>query len=166
MIYQTPTKPVIILLLTIILGSSPTFVHGQNMAYRKENLWDFLMYDVKVRYGYAINYNSYFPRPRFGKDLKTLDGEIVTLKGLFLPVDVTVYAFVLSYYPMNMCFFCGDAGIETVVEIIPKQDQGRRFQRLRTDNYITVKGKLMLNERNYNHLIYIIKDAELIEVVK
>ncbi|ASB48260.1 hypothetical protein [Alkalitalea saponilacus] len=166
MIYQTRAKLVIVLLLTIILGSTPAFVQAQDMAYRKENLWDFLMYDVRVRYGYAVNYNAYFPRPRFGRDLKTMDGEPVTLKGFFLPVDVTGSAFVLSYYPMNMCFFCGDAGIETVVEILPKQDQVRRFQRLRTDNYISVKGKLMLNERNYNHLIYIIKDAELVEVLK
>jgi len=155
-----------VLLFIITLVTPSIHIHGQDIAYRKENLWDFLMYDVKVRYGYAINYNTYFPRPRFGKDLKTLDGEPVSIKGFFLPVDVTGSAFVLSYYPMNMCFFCGGAGIESIVEIIPKPDHVRRFQRLKTDNYINIRGKLKLNESNYNHLIYIITDAELVDVLK
>ncbi|TCO06040.1 hypothetical protein [Natronoflexus pectinivorans] len=159
-------KIVVITVLLLALNSTATLIHGQDMAYKKENLWDFLMYDVRVRYGYAVNYNAYFPRPRFGRELRTMDGESVTLQGFFLPVDVTGSAFVLSYYPMNMCFFCGDAGIETIVEIIPKQDHVRRFQRLRTDNYIKIKGTLKLNQNNYNHLIYIITDAELVEILK
>ena len=127
-----------------------------------EQNWKLMLTDVKVRYTWSIKLGSYITRARFGDEVKKLDGMEVTLKGFFLAADLTGNLFVLSYNPMATCFFCSAAGIETVVEMDPHPDHLRLFKRLRTDNVIEVKGTLHLNADDYSHLIYILKDVELV----
>ncbi len=131
-----------------------------------DKAWDLLLNDVKIKYVYAINFDTYLPRPKFGKDLKELDGQQVTIKGFFLPVDVTGSVFVVSYNPMKTCFFCTGSGIETIIEISPKADQQHKFKKLKTDNYIELNGVLQLNAKDYQHLVYVLNEAELVKVIK
>lgn len=131
-----------------------------------DKTWDLLLNDVKIRYAYALNFDTYLPRPKFGNNLKKLEGQEVTIKGFFLPVDVTGSVFVVSYNPMKTCFFCTGSGIETIVEINPKADQLSKFKKLKTDNYIELKGKLRLNAKDYQHLVYVLNEAELVKIIK
>jgi hypothetical protein len=128
--------------------------------------WDVLLKDVKMRYKFSVEYNSFVQVPRFGESLKQMNGKEIVLKGFFLPADVTGDAFVLSYVPMQMCFFCAGSGIESVVELNSLVSHKIRFRRLNTDNYIEVRGKLRLNGSDLDHLIYILDDAELLNVIK
>jgi hypothetical protein len=59
-----------------------------------------------------------------------------------------------------MCFFCGGAGPETVMEVISKEPIKY------TTEAITIKGKLDLNANDINRLMYGLKDAELIKSAK
>jgi hypothetical protein len=106
------------------------------------------------------------PIPRFGREVRALEGTEITLKGFFLPADVSGNVIVLSFMPMAMCFFCSGAGIESVVEIHSIPQQQNRFRRLRTDDFIEIRGKLKLNPDDMEHLIYILEDAELIKVYR
>lgn len=133
---------------------------------KPKNIWDLLLNDVKIKYVYFTNYDTYLPKPKFGNQLKELDGQEITVKGFFLPVDVTGDVFVVSYNPTNMCFFCSASGIETILEINVREDQMSRFKRLKADNYIMVKGTLQLNNKNYEHLIYVLNDVELLQTIK
>ena len=130
------------------------------------NIWETLLNDVKIKYVYAANYKTYLPWPKFGDELKKLDGTEIPINGFFLPVDVTGSVFVISYNPMNMCFFCTGSGIETIVEINAPSEHIDKFKRLKTDNYIRVKGTLQLNKNDFEHLVYILNNAELIEIIK
>ena len=91
-----------------------------------------------------------------------MNGQNITLRGFFMPVDMTSNVYVLSYNPTNMCFFCNGAGIETIVELNPKQEDLRNFKRLEADNYFEVKGRLRLNADDYEHLIYILDEVEFL----
>lgn len=128
-----------------------------------EQNWKLMLTDVKVRYTWSMKLGAYITRARFGDAVRQLDGKEVTLKGFFLAADLTGNLFVLSHNPMATCFFCAAAGIETVVEMDPHPDHLRLFKRLRTDDLIEVKGKLHLNEDDYTHLVYILKDVELVK---
>lgn len=97
--------------------------------------------------------------PVFGKKVTALEGKKVTLKGYIVPLEEMRghKYFVLSSLPYNICFFCGGAGPETVVEVystaeIPYQD-----------NAITIVGTLELNQDDPLHLMYILKNAELLK---
>jgi hypothetical protein len=151
-----------ILFIGIILLS-----HQQDPDDRYENMgWEVLLNDVRTRYRYDSSYNAFVPIPRFGREVRALEGTEVSLKGFFLPADVSGNVIVLSYMPMAMCFFCAGAGIESVVEIHSKPLQKNRFRRLRTDDFIEIRGKLKLNPDNLEHLIYILEDTELIKVYR
>ncbi len=131
-----------------------------------DQLWNTLLSDIKVRYGYSMTYETVLPKPKFGKVLKELDGKEISIRGYFLPVDMTGDVFVLSYMPSNMCFFCSGAGIESIIELLPADEANNKFKDLKTDNYFEAKGTLKLNANNYEHLVYILTDAEFVKVIK
>ncbi|MBE62471.1 MAG: hypothetical protein CMB89_08935, partial [Flammeovirgaceae bacterium] len=62
---------------------------------------------------------------------------------------------ILSKFPYSSCFFCGGAGLESVVEVqfsLPP----RHFK---PDEVITVEGVLRLNENDFDHLVFILEKA-------
>jgi len=151
------------LLIVLMLGFAEPPVMESHYS---NQTWDALLTDVKMRYKFSVAYNSFVQVPRFGNRLKEMDGQEVVLRGFFLPADVTGEAFVLSYVPMQMCFFCAGSGIESVVELNSLVSQRIRFRRLSTDNFVEVKGTFRLNPDNLDHLIYILDDAELVQIIE
>jgi hypothetical protein len=94
--------------------------------------------------------------PVFGKEVKALEGKEVTVKGYIIPTDgyKSQTAFVFSAFPYNMCFFCGGAGPETVIEVNTK------LPITYTSEPIYLKGILRLNGADVNRLIYSLEKAE------
>ena len=94
--------------------------------------------------------------PVFGDEVKDLDGEIVEVSGYIVPVEGYRghTEFVFSAYPYNMCFFCGGAGPETVMEVTATDPIEYTVEK------ITIRGQLLLNDDNINRLMYIMVDAE------
>lgn len=99
--------------------------------------------------------------PLFSDTLSALHGELVTLSGYYIPVDETgdENIVILSAYPYAQCFFCGQAGVESIIDILPQKS----IPRLKTDDRVSFRGRLKLNSQDYDYLIYILEDAELIK---
>lgn len=97
--------------------------------------------------------------PVFSPDVKKLEGKEVTVRGYIIPVEgyKSHTEFVFSAFPYNMCFFCGGAGPETVMEVYAKKPVSYTAQS------ITLRGKLQLNDSDINRLIYAMKDVELVK---
>jgi hypothetical protein len=97
-------------------------------------------------------------KPIFGPEIKALEGKPITVKGYIIPTDgyKSHKEFVFSAYPYSMCFFCGGAGPETVMEVVAKSPIKY------TTDPITIKGKLKLNASDVNKLIYALTDVELV----
>ncbi len=98
-------------------------------------------------------------KPVFSETVKSLEGEEITIKGFIIPVEgyKSHKEFVFSAFPYNMCFFCGGAGPETVMEV--EAVEGIEY----TAEPITLKGKLKLNADDINRLMYLLYEAELVE---
>jgi hypothetical protein len=148
-------------ILTVLLLSVTLYESAGAQFTDSDQNWKLMLSDVRVRYTWSVKYGAYITRARFGEQVQELDGKEIMLKGFFLAADLTGDLFVLSSNPMATCFFCGVAGIESVVEMEPHPDDLRLFKRLRTDNYIEVKGTLELNPDDFERLIYILKDVRL-----
>lgn len=97
--------------------------------------------------------------PVFSKDINALEGEIVEVSGYIVPVEgyKSHTEFVFSAYPYNMCFFCGGAGPETVMEVTATEPVKYSTERVR------LRGRLTLNGDDINRLMYILTDAELVK---
>jgi hypothetical protein len=95
-------------------------------------------------------------KPVFAESVTALQNQEVTVKGYIIPVEgyKSHKEFIFSAYPYNMCFFCGGAGPETVMEVessVPVEY---------TAEQVTLKGKLQLNADDINRLMYQLIDAK------
>lgn len=97
--------------------------------------------------------------PVFAEEVQNLDGEEITIKGYIIPIEGyrSTKEFVFSAFPYSMCFFCGGAGPETVMEVVASEEI--EF----TDDPVYLKGKLELNDSDINRLIYSLSEAVLVE---
>ena len=100
--------------------------------------------------------------PVFSEEVKALEGKEVTIRGYIIPVEGYKghKEFIFSAYPYDMCFFCGGAGPETVMEVFA--DESIEY----TAEPITIRGKLELNSDDINRLIYAMKGAEKVKDVE
>ena len=96
-------------------------------------------------------------KPVFSDPVKALEGKEITMKGYIIPVEgyASHTEFIFSAFPYNMCFFCGGAGPETVMEVIAKEPIKY------TAEQIYIKGILSLNTDDINHLMYKLTDVTL-----
>ncbi|MFC4871537.1 hypothetical protein [Negadavirga shengliensis] len=85
-----------------------------------------------------------------GKEV-TADGYIIPFEGMFKPEHI-----ILSSLPLAECFFCGSGGPETVMEVMLKDPIKYTSKRVK------VKGKLELNDKDPEKLMYILKEAQLL----
>lgn len=97
---------------------------------------------------------------KFSEGVKELEGSTIQLSGYVIPLEsqISYKYFILSRYPYQSCFFCGAAGPETVIEVYAKA----KASELGMDKRITVRGKLVLNQKDPLHLFYMLEDAEVI----
>ena len=114
--------------------------------------------DVSFTDKYSDELASYIMIPTFGDNLHALEGKEVLIKGFVIPLDVSLNLYVLSANPYASCFFCGGAGPETVMDIVFAEKQ-----KFRTDEYVTLMGRLKLNADDVYKLNYILEDAEIVK---
>lgn len=97
--------------------------------------------------------------PVFGESIKKLEGTEVTVSGYIIPIEgyKGQKEFVFSQFPYNVCFFCGGAGPETVMEV--SMLEAIEY----TTEKITIKGKLSLNNSDINRLMYIMTEGKKVE---
>ncbi|MEM1326098.1 MAG: hypothetical protein AAGI23_09100 [Bacteroidota bacterium] len=135
--------------LVLVIASVLTF-HAQTRIN-----WDILA-DVQFVNEYDPNFGSTQSIPRFGEDPEKYERQEVELTGYTIPIDGTGTYYVLSKFPYANCYFCGNAGPETIVELDLKKGEKRRFE---TDERVIVRGVLELNESDVYRLPYILSEA-------
>lgn len=95
--------------------------------------------------------------PNVNARLKSLQKKKVTVSGFIVPIDNTNYA--ISKNVFASCFFCGQAGPETIMGLKFKDFKGR----LKTDQYVTITGILRVNENNVDDWIYNLDQAVIVK---
>jgi hypothetical protein len=138
-------------LLFIIIMTNSSFAQTQNIwktlakvTFRKE---------MDTDLGFKVDV------PVFAKEVKMLDGKTVEVRGYVLPTEgyKSQKRFMFSAMPYNVCYFCGGAGPETVMEVISKQGIPVSTEP------IILRGKLQLNSGDVNKLMYGLIDAEVVK---
>lgn len=144
----------ILLFLTLFISSGK----DANCQSDTESLWKTL---AKITYrkefdeflGFKID------KPVFSSEIKALDQKIVTVKGYIIPKEgyKSHKEFIFSAFPYSMCFFCGGAGPETVMEVTAIE--GIDY----TSEAIWLTGKLHLNDEDVNRLMFFLTDAKQVK---
>ncbi len=106
-------------------------------------------------------------RPKFTEKIISYENKIIDVEGFIIPYEIAANAmgdlsddgqkFMFSAFPISSCFFCGEAGAESVMEVTPKEPIPYTTQK------ITIRGRLELNGTDFLKLPYLIKDVGLVE---
>ena len=148
-------KKLFFLSLVLLLSGLSTQVSAQ------DNLWKTLakitfekQYDEML--GFKVDV------PVFSQQVKDLSEQEVEIKGYIIPVEgyKNHKEFIFSAFPYNMCFFCGGAGPESVMEVYAKEPIKY------TAEPIVIRGKLELNDSDINRLIYGLKEATFVRAAQ
>lgn len=96
--------------------------------------------------------------PQFSEEAEALEGTTVTVPGYIIPFEGLFKPehVIVSSLPLASCFFCGTGGPETVMEVF--LDEPVEY----TATLVAFRGKLKLNDTDYEQLMYILEDAELV----
>lgn len=123
-----------------------------------ESLWKTLA-KITYRKEYDEFLGFKIDKPVFSEEIKALNGKEVTVKGFIIPVEGYKghKEFIFSAFPYSMCFFCGGAGPESVMEVVAIEPVEY------TADAIYLKGKLKLNADDVNKLMYALTDARLVK---
>lgn len=138
--------------IVVILFAFPTELFAQ-----QENFWHTL---AQVNFKNVKDKNGYDTElPVFSNYLKSFQGKQVSIKGYIIPLDEVGSSgrFMLSSLPFNLCYFCGAAGPETVVEV----DTPEKIKF--STRPITLQGTIYLNDKDPNHHIYVLKNVRLVQ---
>ncbi|MBV6644043.1 MAG: DUF3299 domain-containing protein [Cyclobacteriaceae bacterium] len=115
--------------------------------------------DTRFKWQWAEELGAKVEIPVFGERIKELEGKEITLTGYYLPLELGGERIIISKYPYASCFFCGGVGPESVAEVV--LDFGHAS--FVGDELITVKGRLKLNENDFESLVFILEDAKIVQ---
>ncbi len=129
-------------------------IAANTYAQHKKIDWQLL---AKVEWDdrYVPEYDETVWYPDFSKEVLSLDSTLIEIKGYVIPVDVESGYYVLSANPFASCFFCGNAGPESVMEL----QFDSKDNMFRTDERLVFTGRLKLNWDDLEHCNYILKGA-------
>ena len=94
--------------------------------------------------------------PVINTSLKTKQTKTIYMSGFIVPIDNKSYA--LSKNVFASCFFCGQAGPETIMGIKFKNPGTK----LKTDQYVTLQGTFRYNDSDVEDWIYHIENAVVV----
>ena len=101
--------------------------------------------------------NAGLYKAKFQKSIEPFENKEVVIAGFIVPVDIESNTYALSLNPFTSCFFCGNAGPNTVIELSFTKKQGKFL----VDQYVIIKGIFSLNRNNPNELFFKISGAKI-----
>ena len=145
-------KKLLLTIVAVLLASAALQVHAQSKTWKTLSKITFKK-EYNEMMGFKVDV------PVFSEEVLAMDGKEVEVRGYIIPVEGYKghKEFIFSAYPYNMCFFCGGAGPETVMEVFANEPVEY------TAEPITIRGKLELNADDINRLIYALTDAVRVE---
>ncbi len=96
-----------------------------------------------------------FEKATFSAKLRGLEGKKVVITGYLLVLDGKKSVYLLSQNPMASCFFCGNGGPESIIDL-----QFTEKPSYAMDALISVEGTFRLNGKDPNACYYRIENAD------
>ncbi len=132
------------LLFSITMGFSQTLLD-----------WSDLKNNIQIQSAGDALQMLTFSEASFSSKFSDLEGKKIGILGYLLILKETPSGYLLSENPMASCFFCGNGGPESIVELRFEQKPGYKM-----DDLVLVEGTLKLNRDNPENCYYIIENAE------
>ncbi|KYG83303.1 hypothetical protein [Roseivirga echinicomitans] len=140
-------------LLTVLLTAVVSVgLNAQEVKISGAKLWKTL---TEVTYEISKDEYGDVYLPVFSKEIQAVEGQEVEVDGYIIPFEgmFKPTQLIISSLPISECFFCGSGGPETVMEVTMKEQIKYTTKRIR------IRGKLALNKKDPDKLMYILTDG-------
>lgn len=149
--------------MRIILLLSFLFTGLVTLQAQEKNIWSTLaMMKYERQYAESDGIGgSAGAKGRFRPLVEALDGKEVEVSGYIIPLSgkKAQSHFMFSAYPYNMCFFCGQAGPESVMEVIMESNAKVAY----SDDPIVLKGIFRFRPTAGEDIMYHLEHALKVE---
>jgi len=132
-----------------------SFNKHNNNVIADEISWETLS-NITLQEIWSDKYEMKIKKPVFDAAIKKLNGKMISITGFLIPVTTYGNDYVISANPYSGCYFCGNAGIESIIEL---KFEGNNI-RYKIDRFIMVQGKLILNSGEDLGFIYTLQNAK------
>ena len=131
------------------------------MTAQNQSAWE-LFERVKFEDTYVEMYGMSMPWPAFTADDWAWDGKEVVIAGYIIPTAEAAGfdGLIISKFPYAQCFFCGEAGIESIALL---QTVGKMPEFDLNKPYV-FKGKVKFNDEDFENLNFIVTEAVLTDL--
>lgn len=113
--------------------------------------------DLKLTQKMSAEFGTSYEEATFSEHIKALDSTEVIISGYMIPLDALGTSFALSRNPNASCFFCGNAGPETVLRL---WFQPKHMKRYNTDDHRRIQGLLRIHPSTEHGFIYELWNAK------
>lgn len=136
---------------------------AETAAAQAKNVWSTLAlmkYERQYSDSDAIGGNA-GQAGRFRPLIEEMNGDEIEVRGYIIPLNgkSAQSQFMFSAYPYDMCFFCGKAGPESVMEVTMKPGKQVDY----TDRPVVLKGTFRFMPLDPNEIMYKLDNAVLID---
>ncbi|WP_421977921.1 hypothetical protein [Roseivirga seohaensis] len=140
------------LLIVLFIAVVSVGLNAQEPKISGAKLWKTL---TEVTYEISKDEYGDVYLPVFSKEIQAVEGQEVEVDGYIIPFEgmFKPTQLIISSLPISECFFCGSGGPETVMEVTMKEQIKYTTKRIR------IRGKLALNKKDPDKLMYILKDG-------
>ncbi len=108
---------------------------------------------------YVEEFGAFITMLESTPEINKYDNTTIELTGYFIPIE-EVDVIILSKFPFASCFFCGAAGLESVVEVRMAEKPKRSFK---MDDKLKFRGRLEVNSTDWARFAFILNEAILIK---
>lgn len=143
--------------LLMAAGTPASKITESHSSAAKATVADTLSWKLLGQIKYIKKASADYPEgvmfPVINPTLKAKNKKPIVMSGFIIPIDNKNYA--LSKNVFASCFFCGQAGPETIMGIKFKNPN----MKLKTDQYVTIQGTFRYNDSDVDDWIYHIENA-------
>ncbi|MFZ1703078.1 MAG: hypothetical protein WAT79_01965 [Saprospiraceae bacterium] len=152
LVVQSPSDS---LMINMPLDSSLYEWEGDNVVLNWKDLLDVRFNRLSHEFMDSVDI------PQFTPKVLALHGKKVIIEGFYIPVEETgdENIVILSAYPFAQCFFCGQAGVESIIDVLINE----KLPTIKTDTKVRFSGIFKTNPDNFDFLIYILDDAVFLD---
>ena len=149
-------------IISILFFAFAVAVPSQLMA-QKKNAWSTLTlmrYERQFSEHDGIGTNT-GGGSKFRPLIEALEGEEIEVSGYIIPLSgkKAQSHLMFSMYPFANCFFCGNAGPETVMEVFMADNKKIEY----TDDKVVLKGTFKFLGNRTDDVMFHLLDAELVK---
>lgn len=157
-------KQILIIIIVFFLLAISPFANPKPEIYEADPVWETLKH-VTISNIFNSKTLKFEPKVTFSDSVVQLNNKNITIKGFKAIDHHKADAFILTSHPDDVCAFCGEGGIHTIMKLNFSNKDSIEFRELAERTYLELNGTLSLNN-DKSDFIYLLKNTKIVKIIE